>query len=190
MALAGLVAGLSLLVALGSARADRLRVGGSFSMLPIGQIKLSVEGDSDSVDTETAFGFGGNLEYQLHPNFALGFAPRVLLNVKAEDADESAKEVDLALRLIGGAPVAPNIQLYGFGSPGYSMLFLPDNDEDNPAGFIFGLGGGVGFDINPQFRLAGEIGYQFGFQQADVQGITVEVETSFFHLGVVAMAML
>jgi hypothetical protein len=191
IALVGFFAGLSLFVALGSARADRLRIGGSFSIHPVGQIKAGV-GDTDTVDTETAFSLGGALEYQLHPNFAIGVAPRLILNLKAEDSTESAKEFDLALRLVGGAPVAQNIQIYGFGAPGYSMLFPADWPEelDNPAGFIFGLGGGVGFDINPQFRLAGELGYQFGSQQVSEDGVTLDVNTSFFHLGVVAMALL
>jgi hypothetical protein len=175
---------------LGSARAERLRVGGSFSVLPVGEIEASVGNQSASADTEMAAALGGVIEYQVGPNFAIGFTPRFIFRIKPEDAEESAEELDLLLRLIGNVPVGVNVELYGFAAPGYSVLYLPDvvGDVDDPAGFLFGLGGGVALDVNPQFRLAAELGYQFGGQEVEVAGQTLDVSTRFLHLGLVAMA--
>jgi hypothetical protein len=175
----------------GPALADHVRVGGTVSILPVGQIHAAAEGfGSDSADTATAVGLGGMVEIQLATNVAVGFAPRLLLNVKGEDGDESAQELDLAVRLIGNAPVGGVTQLYGFVAPGYSILFIPEwpDEVGNPAGFIFGLGGGAAFDLNPQFRLGCELGYQLGWQQVTEQGATLELQTDFLHLGMTAMA--
>jgi hypothetical protein len=176
----------------GSARAERVRLGGTVSVLPIGQARIEANELSASEDTATAYGLGGIVEVQLLTNLSIGFAPRLLLNVKGEDGTDSAKELDLALRVIGQLPISRIAQLYGFAAPGYSILYFPDwpDEVSNPAGFIFGAGGGVGFDLNPQFRLAVELGYQLGAQQVTEQGQTAEVETSFLHLGVSAMARL
>lgn len=184
--------GLFLTGALGSAGAERVRLGATVAMLPIGQAKVEAEGISESADTATAFGLGGVLEVQLLRNLAIGFAPRLLLNVKGEDDEESAKELDLAVRVIGNVAVSPVAQLYGFAAPGYSILYIPEWPEeiDRPAGFIFGFGGGAGFDLDPRFRLAVELGYQLGEQEVTELGETAEIETSFLHLGVSAMARL
>lgn len=188
--LVSIMVGIALSGSLGSARAERLRVGGSVSVLPVGEIEASVGNQSASADTEMATALGGVIEYQIGPNFAIGFTPRVIFNIKPEDAEESAEELDLVLRLIGNVPVGVNVDLYGFAAPGYSVLYVPDwpDGVDDPAGFLFGLGGGVALDVNPQFRLAAELGYQLGGQEVEVQGRTLDVHTSFLHLGVVAMA--
>jgi hypothetical protein len=184
--------GVLLAAPLASARAERVRLGGTVALLPIGQAHVEAEGLSESEDTATAVGLGGLVEVQLLTNLAVGFAPRLILNVKGEDGTESGKELDLAFRVIGNVPVGPMVQLYGFAAPGYSVIYIPDwpDELSNPAGFIFGFGGGVGFDINPQFRLAVELGYQIGGQQLSEEGQTVDVEISYLHLGVSAMARL
>lgn len=184
--------GLFLAAPLASARAERVRLGGTVSILPIGQARLEAQGLSESEDTATAYGLGGLVEVQLLSNLAVGFAPRLILKVQGQDATESGKELDLAVRLIGNLPVGHTVQLYGFAAPGYSIIYIPDwpDELSNPAGFIFGFGSGVGFDINPQFRLAVELGYQLGWQQVSEQGETVDVELSYLHLGLSAMARL
>jgi hypothetical protein len=175
---------------LGAARADNLRLGGTVSVLPVGQLHAEAEGfGSQSADTATAVGLGVMFEVQVLTNVAVAVAPRLLLNVKGEDDDQSAKELDLAFRLIGNVPVSRLAQLYGFVAPGYSILYVPDWPDglDNPAGFVFGLGAGVAFDVNDQLRLAGELGYQFGAQKVSEQGQTLELESSYLHLGFIAM---
>ncbi len=175
----------------GLARADQVRVGGTVSILPVGQLHASAEGvGSDSVDAATAVGLGGLVEVPLTNNLAVGLAPRLLLNVKGEDGDESARELDLAVRLIGSVPVGGVTELYGFLAPAYSILFIPDWPDGvaDPAGLALGLGGGASFDLSPQFRLGGEIGYQLGWQQVTEQSDAIELETDFLHIGVTAMA--
>jgi Outer membrane protein beta-barrel domain len=186
------LAGLFLAASFGSARAERVRLGGTVSVLPLGQIHLEGGGLSESVDTATAFAFGGIAEVQLLTYLAIGFAPRLLFNVKGEDGTESGRELDLALRVIGNVPVGGIVQLYGFAAPGYSVIYVPDwpDELSNPAGFIFGFGGGVGLDLDPRFRLAVELGYQLGGQQVTEQGETLELDISYVHLGVSAMARL
>jgi len=184
--------GLFLAAPVGSARAEHVRVGGTVAVLPLGQARLDGEGVSESADTATAYGFGGIVEVQLLRHLAIGFAPRLLVNVKGEGAPESAKELDLALRVIGNVPVGRIAQLYGFAAPGYSIIYVPDLPDEvgSPAGFIFGIGGGVAFDVGPHLRLAAELGYQLGAQQLTESGQTLDVEIDFLHVGVSAMARL
>jgi hypothetical protein len=184
--------GLFLAAPSADARAERVRLGGTVSLLPIGQAHLEAEGVSESEDTATAVGLGALVELQLLTNLAVGLAPRLILNVKGEDGTDSGQELDLALRVIGNLPVGRMVQLYGFAAPGYSIIYIPDwpDELSNPAGFIFGFGGGVGFDIDRHFRLAVELGYQLGAQQVSVEGQTVDLEISYLHLGVSAMARL
>jgi len=169
-----------------------VRVGGTVSILPVGELHAEVEDfGSETVDAVTAFGLGGVIEVQILTHLAVGFMPRLLLNVKPEDEDGgSAEELDLLLRLTGFVPVGDTVQLYAFAAPGYSVLFIPDwpGELSNPTGFIFGLGGGTAVDINPRLRLTAELGYQFGNQGLTEQGRSVELETSYLHVGMSAMA--
>ncbi|HTE55128.1 MAG TPA: outer membrane beta-barrel protein [Kofleriaceae bacterium] len=188
----GPLVGLLLAAPLHSARAEHVRLGGTIALLPIGQLHAEARDTSLTADTAVAVGFGGLFEVPLLTNVAVGFAPRLLLHVRGEDGEGSGKELDLAFRLIGNVPVASAVELYGFAAPGYSIIYVPDWPDGlaNPAGFIFGFGAGVGFDLTSQFRLGVELGYQLGAQSVSEGGETLDVESSFLHLGVSAMARL
>lgn len=143
----------------------KLWLGGHLGVSPIGTQKTEALGLSTSVDTATAFELGGRAEFQVTPLVTIGFAPSILLGVKAKGADRASSELDLPLRLALGGPIAPRIRLYGFAAPGFSIGFPPSGTGDAPhaTGFLIGFGGGVGVRVAPRFSLHGELGYQFRF---------------------------
>jgi hypothetical protein len=165
----------------------RIWLGGQLGLSPIGTLKAEALGTSISSDAATAFEVGGRAEFQVTPLLSIGFAPSILLNVKGKDADNSGSQLDLPLRLAVGGVVAPQIRLYGFAAPGYTILFPPSSSSGNtnhPSGFMIGFGGGVGFRVAPRFSLNGELGYQFRFlSETDmVGGQSVDASAQFNYL--------
>jgi hypothetical protein len=132
-------------------------------------------------------------EARVTPNVSIGFAPNLIFNVKASEDNDSATEIDLPLRLTVGSDVASSVRLYGFASPGYSILFPPEQrmssvDLGDPSGFMIGFGGGAGFHVAPDVMVTGELGYQFRFLSTTPQGVEVTFESNYLTLalGVVA----
>jgi hypothetical protein len=88
--------------------------------------------------------------------------------------------------------VAPKLDLFGFVSPGYSILSLPDSaDElDSPTGLVLGFGGGAKYAVTPTLSVVGELGYQLGFQGTSVEGQDIDLKTDLLHIGVGIQAAL
>jgi hypothetical protein len=172
-------------VATGATPAKKGSVAVQLELLPSGTLTLSGAGDDVSNDTDTAFALGGNLAFAVHPNFSIGFAPRIIFGVQGEGGTETAKEFDLRARAELHGAIAPNAQVFGFVAPGYSFLVMPsDFPADDPSGLVVAFGAGASVDVTPQVFLTGEIGYQVGFQSTSFQGTDVDVTTDFLHLGV------
>lgn len=170
---------------------SKVWVGGELGLSPLGTLKASVGDTSLSTDAAAAFGIGGLLEFHVSPIISIGFAPNLLLHVKATDDTTSGSELDLPVRLAVGTEVAPKVRLYGFVAPGYSILFPPSDTQGDimhPSGFMLGFGGGAGFRIAPRLMVTGELGYQFRFLSTSVQGIDVSFQANYltFAVGVVA----
>jgi hypothetical protein len=174
-----------------SAHAGGLEIGGQVQVAPVGSVEFAVDGDDDaeSEDTSTAFGLVGIVDYVINPNISVGFAPRLLLGVQADGADESATQLDLAARVTGRFPVAPKVDLFAYGAPGYSFTFPPsDNDAlGTPSGFSLGFGGGAAFKLTPVVSLVGELGYSLSFQGGTAEALGQEIDydykANFLHLG-------
>lgn len=169
-----------------SAHADKLEIGGQLQLLPLG----SIEFEDESEDTAVAFGIAGTVDYRVHPNISVGLAPRLILGVQADGAEESATQLDLAARITGHVPVAPKVDLFAFASPGYSFTFPPEESDalGTPSGFALGFGGGAAFKVSPTLAITGELGYSLSFQggTAEVLGTELDYDygTNFLHLGV------
>jgi len=172
-------------------------IGGTLGISPTGKFKVEFGDDTFTADTATAVGLGGLLEYRVNRNVAIGFAPNLIFGVKGQDDDESGTQLDLPLRIAVGGPVAPKVRLYGFVSPGYSVLFSPDRVDDqtgfgNPSGFMLGFGGGAGFRVGRNLTLTTELGYQFRWLSTDIEtvigtlNVPVEVNYLTFGIGIVA----
>jgi hypothetical protein len=173
----------------------KLWLGGHLGLSPIGTLKAETLGTSASVDAATAFEIGGRAEYQITPLLSIGFAPSIILNVKGKDADNSASQLDLPLRLAVGGEVAPKLRLYGFAAPGYTILFPPSSSSGNtthPSGFMIGFGGGVGFRVAPRFSVNGELGYQFRFlsetEMVGSQSVDASAQFNYLTFTVAAVA--
>lgn len=154
-------------------------------LLPVGTLAFEAGGMDDSESTEVAFAIGGQIDYWVNENISVGFAPRYILNIKPDGAEDTATQLDLGARVQYNAPVNPQTKAFGFVSPGYSMLMLPDAAGDiSPKGFILGFGGGVRYGMNDKMFVQGEAGYTLGFQGGTEQDIDYTFKTNFLHIGV------
>jgi hypothetical protein len=143
-------------------------VSADFELLPTGTISGSIGGFSGSTDAATAYGVGLTFENQVNDLISVGLAPRFLFNVKgANDTGDSSKQIDIRARVAAGHELIPKMRLYGFGEPGYSIMFPPNNNNGqsvHPNGFVIAAGGGLSFELSPTVRAMFELGYQWGFQ--------------------------
>jgi hypothetical protein len=176
-------------------RGETTWIGGSFGLSPVGTLKAKATLGGNTLDTSTdaatAFQINGLLDFHLSPLFSIGFAPGIIFNVKGTGDTDSGSELDLPIRLALGGPVAPTVRLYGFVSPGYTVLFPPSDDQNatgHPSGFMIGFGGGASFRVAPGIRLTGELGYQFRFVSTTVQGADLSLQVNYLTLafGIVA----
>jgi Outer membrane protein beta-barrel domain len=152
---------------------SRMRVGFNLIPMPTGTFKTSFGGVSLSQDLEFAFGLSPFFDYLLTPNFFVGFGPSYSFNVKGKDATgSSGTELDLLLRVGAGAPISDSVQLFGYLTPGYSVIMPPSGNGNDPKGFVLGLHGGAMYSASPTVFLNADIGYQIGFQQLTQTEIT------------------
>jgi hypothetical protein len=158
---------------------SKMRIGLNVVPMPfLGKLSASVAGISASTDAAFAFGVMPVFDYALNSTFFVGLGPMYTFNVKGKDSmGDAAKEIDIMLRVGGGAPVAEKIQVYGYLSPGYSIVSVPQGDS--PKGFVVGAHAGGMMDITPSAFVNAELGYQMGFQS--VSG--ADFKTSFFQIG-------
>jgi hypothetical protein len=155
----------------------KLRLGFNLVPMPIGSIKASFGGLEASADSAFAFGIMPTIDYLFHPYFFAGFAPQLTFNVKGKDAGDAAKMLDFLFRVGGNAPVADNIELYGYLAPGYSII-IPSMG-DNATGFVLGFHGGGILDLTPTSFLNLELGYQLGYQKLH----DVSFKVNYFQIG-------
>lgn len=170
------------LAAMNAPPASKLRIGLNVVPMPYGQLKAEVGNVSASTDAAFAFGIMPFVDYLVTPNFFVGFSPSLTLNVKASDGRGSAgKEFDLMLRLGGQAPISDVMQLYGYLTPGYSIVTNPDS-SDSAKGFALGIHAGAMYSVSPTVFLNGELGYQIGYQKVSVGSADVDFKLSYMQI--------
>ncbi len=193
------IASLATTAGLASTASAGVEVGAQLQLLPMGELSTEVGNQTFETDADPTFGIAANVGYAITPNISVGFAPRLILNIKGEDSDEdsdAATQLDLAARITGKLPVAPKLDLFAHVSPGYSLLFvdnLPD-EASQPGGFGIAVGGGVGYKVTPTLSITGELGYSAAFlsstTETPIGDVDANLDTSFFHLGVGLQAAL
>jgi hypothetical protein len=80
------------------------------------------------------------------------------------------------------APVAEKIHLYGFLSPGYSIIY-PSAGDENPAGFVLGVTAGGMYSFNDKLFAALDVGYQLGFQEYTFGGADFDFHLRYLLIG-------
>jgi hypothetical protein len=152
----------TVLAAMNAPPESKLRIGLNVVPMPFGTVKGS--GSMDSADTAFAFGIMPFADYLLTPNMFVGFSPSFTFNVKPSDGNaDAAKEIDLMLRLGGQAPISDVMQLYGYLTPGFSIIMIPNRSE-NAKGFALGIHAGAMYSFSQTVFFNGELGYQIGYQ--------------------------
>jgi len=162
----------------------RMRLSFSIVPAPLGSIESTVPIIGKvSADTAFAFGLRPAFDYSINDYFFVGFAPQFLLNVKGDDSNGSAgKALDLLLRVGGHAPVADRVHLYGYLSPGYSIIFPPTGDE-NATGFVLGVTVGGMYALSDKLFAVADIGYQLGYQEFTIQGADFDSHLRYLLIG-------
>ncbi|HEY2903086.1 MAG TPA: hypothetical protein VGL59_21065, partial [Polyangia bacterium] len=141
------------------------RVGLNLVPEPFGQFTFSGQilgvRATASQDTAFAFGFAPYIDYNLLPNFFLGFQPVYSVHVKPDLANADAGEqLDLLIRAGGQFELVPRLWLYGYLAPGYSVIMVPH--ADNPSGLVFGFHVGAAYDVTRTIYANFQLGYQWG----------------------------
>jgi len=172
----------------GAAAGSKMRLGLNVVPMPFGTLKFSAPGFSSvSSDTKFAIGAFPFFDYLFTPNLFGGLAVQYTFNIKSKDqtSGDASKQLDIMLRLGGGAYVADKLQLYGYLSPGYSIIMVPSSaGTNNPKGFMLGFHAGAMYDVAPSAFLNLELGYQMGFQSVSQSGVTADFKSNFFQIGV------
>jgi hypothetical protein len=172
----------------------KFSVGAQLEILPGGELTNKIEGGGPTIDGEqdvdlkAAYSIGGTFDYNVSPYLSVGFAPRLILNITADDVPEGFeasdnKEMDLRFRVKGQYPVIPKLSVYGYIAPGYSMLITESDDIDNAHGFVIGGAVGASYDISPAVFASAELGYHRAYHSTSVEQVDVSAETSLMSFG-------
>lgn len=190
--LAGLAAGLvarpavaqtlGLSRGLDTASLGRMRLSFSLVPAPVGSFKTNVGNVEVSADAAFAFGLRPAFDYSINDYFFIGASPQFLFNVKGKNDDSSGKEFDLLLRVGGHAPVADKIHLYGYLSPGYSVIY-PPTGNNNASGFVLGVTGGAIYSFPGNVFAVADLGYQFGYQKVSTGNFELDLKSSYLLIG-------
>lgn len=159
---------------------SRMRLGLNVVPAPFGTVKTEVAGVSTSTDLALAFGVRAFFDYLITPNFFIGFGPTYVFNIKTDNDDSSGTALDLLLRLGGNAPVSDTVQLYGYLSPGYSIVMPPEGADAK--GLALGLQAGAMYSLSRTAFLNGELGYQIGFHSRSFLGTDVDTKFSYMQI--------
>lgn len=166
----------------GAATASKMRVGLNVVPMPFGSVKVG--GGLGSSDTKFAIGAFPFFDYLITPNFFAGVKVQYTFNLNVKDSNSDAsKQLDLMIRLGGGGYVADKLQLYGYASPGYSIVMPPSGSNSKPKGFSVGVHAGAMYDITPGAFLNLEVGYQLGFQSVSLFGSSIDYKVNLAQVG-------
>ncbi len=164
---------------------SKLQVGIGFVAAGMGTYKYQPD-PTKTVESDAAFAYGLSLSvgYEVLPNFVVGIAPQLLLNVKEKEPeirseeDTAVKQIDILARLAYEYPVVETIRVYAEVLPGYSMI----RNTAGSKGFILAGGLGVAMDIADRYFLNVGAGYQLGFQKWTEGSLTYDTSTRFIRV--------
>jgi hypothetical protein len=162
-----------------TASASKMRLGVMLVPMPLGSLKTNLGGTDTSTDSAVAFAVMPVFDYLVTPHLFVGVAPSYAFNVKGKDAGgDAASQIDLLLRIGGEYALNDKLQLYGYGSPGYSIV--KPSEGDSAKGLVVGLHAGAMMAVSTKLFLNGEVGYQLGFQKIS----DTDFKTNYLQIGV------
>jgi hypothetical protein len=160
-----------------------VRLGLDLVPTPAGILSSRTQGTETTVGSVFAFGVMATADVDLHPHLFAGVGVNQTFHVRARGTSGDANnQLDLLLRVGAIIGIADGARLYGYLAPGYS--FVGDTEQHPSArGPVVGVHAGAMFDATPRLYLAAELGYQQGFQQATIDGVTDRFSASFIQVG-------
>jgi hypothetical protein len=173
-----------------SAAAPKMRAQAQVEILPLGSAEASIGDASTEGDTDLAYGISATFDYAVTPFLSIGVAPRLVLNVIPEDAeegDDADKQLDLRARIRGHYAVSRGLELHASLMPGYTIVLAGEDGVESAKGFAVGGSVGVTYDVSPKMFVGGEVGYQHAFTSADLMvgavPIAADLDLSYLHIG-------
>ena len=170
-----------LVLACGRTAAAGPIVGAGLDMIP---------GGSMEVQTATAGTMGFALAPSAGVSAQLGFraslisvalVPRYLPSRHAElDPSSTFSQLDLAVRVAGHYAITPELDVFGFVAPGYSVLFT---NNDGAAGAVLAIGIGAAYAVARHVELDATLAYDYGDQHSNDGALTAPRQLA-FSLGV------
>jgi hypothetical protein len=167
-----------------AAAESKMRLGITIVPMPFGSLKTNAFGADMSQGSAFAFGVMPTLDFRPNPHVFVGLGPSYIVGVKPKGTTgDGEKELDLMLRVGGGGSVAERVYVYGYVSPGFSIIFPPQGDSAK--GPLVGFHAGALYDVVANFFVSAELGYQVGFQKITNPLLTTESKASsnFFQIG-------
>lgn len=151
-----------------------------------GKVDESAQGMSATVDLDTAYAFGGTLDYQVSDLISIRLMPQYILNIKAPSDSNSETAYDLRGGLTIGGDVAPQVRVYGLGAVGYSSVSFPSqNGASVPDGTGVSVTAGVGmaYAVSPTTRFTVEGTYEEAFDSTSFMGVNLDFKPHYLQLG-------
>ncbi|HUQ05664.1 MAG TPA: hypothetical protein VM261_24340 [Kofleriaceae bacterium] len=150
-------------------------IGASAVLVPSGTLTRSVLLGSQEDSMAVAYGAGLVAERTILPNLSWMLAPRILTNIRGADDGEgadSSTQLDLRLGMRAHARLRPQIDVFGYGAGGYSIVFLPDDPGDDvyPQGLLVAAGLGLDYRWTGSTTVSLSLGYQLAFQEVEYEG--------------------
>jgi hypothetical protein len=163
---------------------NRMRIAVMFVPAPLGVLE-SGPGPASSVGAEAAWGMMATFDFLARYNLFAGFAPAYAFHVRARGAPPSAspgRKFDLLFRFGYSHPIGERIRAYGYLAPGYSFLSQLNLGTESQ-GPLIGVHAGAQYGLTEAFFLAAEIGYQAGFQRAQLEDEHIAFTTNYIQIG-------
>lgn len=144
-------------------QSKKLQVGIAFLPMALGRFTTQPGGVRETDDSAFAYGVNLSVGYEVLPGLSVGLAPQAILNVKAKQDSDTAKEFDIMVRVAYAYPIVERTKIYAEFLPGYSIITPPIGTAAK--GLVFALGAGCALDMTDRIFVNLGVGYQMGFQK-------------------------
>ncbi len=130
---------------------------------------------SYGTDEPTAYALGAIAEWNVLRWLAVGIAPRYIIS------PGTSTQLDLRARVELGLDIHA-FRLYAFGEPGYSFVFMPQEEDvfmsQNTGAFGITFGVGARYAVKRDLAITAEVGYEVmqGYGVYDPIGFTTNTE--------------
>lgn len=158
----------------------KLWAGGELGLMTLGKLTPQ-RTDLNPKDSATAFTLGASARYGISSLLSVGIGSRIAFGVDSLVLGEGGNQLDIRARVAVGKAIAARIKLYGFVSPGYTVIY---DGNLEPSGFLLDFGAGAAYALGPGIALTAELGLQLAFLHYDGVFEEEKMDQRYAHLTV------